>query len=147
MACNAVTHTCTPFAHLGTACGASQICDDGLTCANGVCATGATTLGAACSPDGPGCDQYAGLACNASTGTCANLVLASAGQACGNVAGQQQLCAVSVCTRGACEAKAPLGGACDLVDAPFCTSFATCVVGADGGTSGTCRLAGELKCP
>jgi hypothetical protein len=134
--------TCATHAEVGAACNATQPCDEGLTCTAGICQAGVATAGALCTIQGPGCDEYAGLACNGATGVCETLVVATAGEACGIVANQLQDCQAAVCTRGVCVGDAPLGGACDLVAGPSCTSFAVCVVTSDGGTGGTCQIPG-----
>ncbi len=133
---------CEPHAALGTQCGATSPCDDGLTCVSGVCSAGVATSGTACSPSGPGCDEYAGLACNAMSGTCQTLLVVGGGQACGEVANQNQTCSAGNCTRGTCVAGATLGAPCPLDGTSSCISFAECIADADGGTTGTCQLPG-----
>jgi hypothetical protein len=137
---------CAPFANVGTSCGPSQPCNDGLTCTNSVCVAGASSLGAPCSSVGAGCDPYKGLSCNAATSTCQNIVLAPAGEACGTVANQNQICQAATCTHGTCVANAALGGACDLASGPSCRASARCVVTSDAGTRGTCQIAGATTC-
>ncbi len=133
---------CEPHAPLGAQCGPTSSCDDGLTCVSGVCSAGVTTLGAACSPTGAGCDEYAGLACNAQSGTCQTLQVVGGGQACGEVENQNQICLAGSCTHGTCVAGAPLGAPCPLDGTASCISFAECVATSDGGTTGTCQVAG-----
>jgi hypothetical protein len=133
---------CEPHAPLGAQCGPTSPCDDGLTCVSGVCAAGGTTPGAACSPTGAGCDVYAGLACNAQSGTCQTLQVVPGGQACGEVANQNQTCMAGNCVRGACVAGAALGAPCLLDGINTCISFAECIATTDGGTNGTCQIPG-----
>ena len=140
LTCVAATGTCTPHAALGTSC-ASAPCDDGLACAAGICQATVATMNAPCST-AVGCDSYAGLSCNGASGTCQTLTLAAPGQACGFVENQYQGCKAGACSRGSCVGDAPLGGACDLAAGPSCLSGSVCVVASDGGTAGTCQLAG-----
>jgi hypothetical protein len=146
LTCLPATHTCSSFAQAGSQCGPSQVCSDGLTCVNGACATQPNTMGASCSFAGAGCDEYAGLACNATTGTCQNLVLALPGGACGSgVADQMQACQGGVCVRGMCVGKPALGEPCDLAGTP-CSGLASCVLTSDAGTQGICRVLGGSPC-
>lgn len=133
---------CETHAALGSQCGATSPCDDGLTCVAGVCSAGVTTSGAPCSPTGAGCDEYAGLACNAQSGTCQTLLVVGNGQACGEVANQNQVCIAGNCARGSCVAGAALGASCALDGTGTCISFAECIATTDGGTTGTCQLPG-----
>jgi hypothetical protein len=138
---------CAVHAQLGTQCSGTQPCDDGLTCVSNVCSAGVSTPGAACDPSGAGCNLYAGLACDAESGTCQTLQLVSGGEACGTVGAQNQGCLAGLCSRGACVQAAALGHACDLTSPEPCLSFAECVVTVDGGTVGTCELPGQTACP
>jgi hypothetical protein len=146
LTCVGSTQKCTAFSQLGASCNGSQPCIDGLNCASGVCATGVSQANMPCVFDGAGCDKYAGLACNAATATCQTLQLVGGGQACGDVANQVQDCKAGECTRGVCVVNAPIGGACDIVAGPSCIGFALCFVNADGGTGGTCQIAGSATC-
>jgi hypothetical protein len=133
---------CEVHASLGAPCGATTPCDDGLTCVSGVCSAGVATSGASCSFLGAGCDEYAGLACNAQSGTCQTLQVVPAGEACGTVANQLQVCNAGTCVRGTCVGEAALGAPCALDGSLPCTAFAECIATSDGGTTGTCQLPG-----
>ena len=144
LTCVGSTKKCATHAPLGAACSSTQPCNDGLACApsgsGNVCQQTATA--GACSP-APGCNEYMGLACNAATGMCQTLQVVMAGQPCGTVADQRQDCQAGTCTHGACVANSPPDAPCDLAAGPSCMSFGVCVVTSDGGTSGTCQLAGS----
>jgi hypothetical protein len=144
--CDSTTKTCIVRAQLGASCGPAQSCIDGLVCASGVCAAGLSMPGEACTFQGAGCDEYAGLACNAVSGTCQTLQLADPGQACGIVQDQLQACKFGVCVRGQCQGTALPGQACDLVAGPSCIVSAQCIVAADGGTHGVCLPSGVTSC-
>jgi hypothetical protein len=147
LTCVASTGTCAVHAQLGAQCSATQPCDDGLTCAGGVCSAGASPAGATCDPLGAGCNLYAGLTCNAMSSTCQTIQIVPGGEACGEVGEQSQQCMAGTCSRGACVQGSALGAACDLTSPEPCLSFAVCVVTADGGTTGTCQIAGTTSCP
>ena len=133
---------CAVHAEVGAQCGPTSPCDVGLTCVSGTCSAGVATSGSACSPTGAGCDEYAGLACNAQSGTCQTLLVVGGGQACGEVVDQNQVCLAGNCIHGTCVAGVPLGEPCPL-DAPgSCIAFAECIATTDGGTTGTCQLPG-----
>lgn len=135
---------CVAHSKMGGACGASHPCDDGLNCVGNVCVAGPSTMGAPCSPAGAGCNQWAGMACNASTDTCQTLKLVQPGEACGGqVANQPQYCAGGTCERGACVGYPALDEPCDRVAGPPCLAFAVCIPTVDGGTAGTCRVPGD----
>ena len=144
---------CVAYAQAGAACGASQPCNDGLTCvgasatAAGVCQASVQSVDLPCSFSGAGCDFSAGLACNAQSGKCAVARLAQPGQACGIVANQLASCVSGTCPRGMCVANVPLGGACDLDGGPPCIGATRCILSVDGGAGGTCQLNGASTCP
>ena len=118
-------------------------CAAGLACV-GVCAATANQLYQTCELGGAGCDETAGLACNAATGTCQSLRLAENGEACGIVDSQFVTCFAGSCVRGVCVASVPLGGACELSGAA-CMSNTRCVI-PDGATVGTCQVPGTGAC-
>jgi len=153
LTCVAATQTCVAFAQEGASCSVSQPCSDGLTCVvaagatTGVCEEGVATANSACSFTGAGCNFYQGLTCNVQTGQCATATLGVAGQACGIVGAQSASCIAGLCVRGACQAYALPGAACDTASGPTCTGDARCIIAADGGTAGTCQLNGASACP
>jgi hypothetical protein len=144
--CIGATGECATRVALGSQCSSTQPCDDALACVAGVCTAEASPIGASCNPDGAGCDIYAGLTCNASTNTCATILLVNGGHPCGQVGAQTQECITGSCVRGACVQGSALGAACDPTSAVPCVSYAQCIVTSDGAASGTCLLPGQ-GCP
>ncbi|HEY3821119.1 MAG TPA: hypothetical protein VGL81_28335 [Polyangiaceae bacterium] len=126
------------------------------------------------------CDRNAGLVCNTGTEsadggadddggaeagteagaeeagipprTCQQVIIAAAGQPCGNdLGGQPVYCqAGGVCTGangttpGVCTAAAADGAPCDTINGPTCATPARCI--GDGGTTGTCQYSGAQSC-
>jgi hypothetical protein len=155
LACSAVTQKCITFAQIGDPCSNAQPCADGLTCVGfsaqagttGTCKTATSTSGAACDFLGAGCNQFAGLSCNAQTQLCDTAQVVAAGSACGLVANRMAYCAASgTCTAGACVAASALGGPCDLANGLGCIDNTRCIVSADGGTAGTCQVPSAISC-
>ena len=153
--CTNTTLECQGFVQMGGACSRGLPCAAGLTCvgynaqtnAPGTCQAAVTTTGSACSFLGAGCDPFAGLSCNAETQLCETAKIVGTGEACGLVANQQAYCAnAGQCVAGSCQAAAGVGEACDLVDGPACITLTRCIVDADGGTSGTCRVPSGSTC-
>jgi hypothetical protein len=151
--CLGTPPTCLAPAETGDSCLSTAYCTDGLTCVGftvsppvpGICKPSVTTSGTVCSASESNCDYYSGLACNAVSSLCETLKLYEPGQACGEVTEQESSCVGGVCTRGVCVAYVPPGGACEL-DGPTCTPDTSCIVSADGGTSGTCQARGASAC-
>lgn len=163
--CTTDTKTCVVFAAQGAACGRGAPCGAGLSCVGadattgvmGTCQRAVETSGAACDPTlktGPGCDRNAGLVCNGMSKTCQAVVLASAGQPCGDVNHQTAYCsAEGTCTGasaaapGTCTAAATAGAACDQASGTSCVSPGRCVGSvSDAGITGTCEYAGAQTC-
>jgi hypothetical protein len=162
--CTTDTQTCASYVELGGACGKGLPCGTGLACIGasstsgktGTCMTAATAAGMACDPTnavGPGCDRNSGLVCNTQSKQCAQIAIVPGGQACGLVNSQDALCSGGgLCmgamgtTPGTCLA-APLDGAsCDLANGPPCLTPLRCIVGSDGGTTGTCHIGDPSVC-
>ncbi len=141
-----ISGKCVTIVEVGAQCGPSATCDDGLTCVGGTCTTGASTQGATCDFTGAGCDRFAGLSCNALSGTCQTLQVVEPGGACGLVGNQLQDCIAGDCIHGACVSKVPIGGACVAGEASQCQGFAVCMAN-DAGTNGVCALPGTVACP
>jgi len=108
------------------------------------------------------CNIAAGLYCvslktSANFRTCQPVTLVEAGQPCGNQpSGANNVCANdSTCVKGAdggttdrCVANAKDDAPCNTVTGPACERPARCVGAVfDGGTEGTCTLAGTTACP
>ena len=153
--CMSATLECQAYGQLGGACAPGRSCAAGLACvgynaqtgAQGTCQPTVAMRGAPCVFLGPGCDQFAGLSCNAQTETCEIAAIVGAGAACGLVANQQAYCASSgQCAVGACQGASGVGAPCDLVGGPACIDISRCIVGADGGTSGTCQVPSGSSC-
>jgi hypothetical protein len=154
---------------------------DVATGVQGTCEQAGEQTGEACDPTertGAGCDRNAGLACNGGvegepaeggpsveggveggveeagvpSNTCQAVIVAAAGQPCGNdVVGQPAYCqAEGTCTGasgtspGMCTSAAADGAACDLTSGPGCVTPARCI--GNGGTAGTCQYSGAQSC-
>ena len=84
--------------------------------------------------------------------TCQTVVVAAAGQPCGNDVGAQPVyceaegacTGATATTPGICTAAASDGAACDTVSGPGCVIPARCI--GDGGTAGTCQYSGAQSC-
>jgi hypothetical protein len=163
--------TCVAYVASGGTCSATDPCTAGLSCviakgsSTGSCMEQGTTVGAACDPTeetAASCDATQELYCVHLKGdpnlhTCQKSPLATAGQACGDVAGVTSLCSSeSVCykttidagTTGTCIARAADGAKCDTVTGPPCLAPARCIgTLLDGGASGVCTLPGTTTCP
>jgi len=163
--------TCVAFVASGETCSPTEPCGAGLSCvtakgaSTGTCKEDGTTVGAACDPTletAASCDATQELYCVHLKGdpnlhTCQKSPLATAGQACGNVAGVTALCSdASTCVKstadggatGTCVARAADGADCDTVTGPACLAPARCIgTLLDGGTSGKCTLPGTTTCP
>jgi hypothetical protein len=163
LACNGDSLTCLAPAPAMAACAPAQTCAGGYACvgesaatgASGTCQLAVETLGAACSSTTNECDFYAGLTCDSQTKVCVAAQLVGAGQACNYVASADQtmFCgsggkclSATPGAQGTCAGSAPVGGACDLAVGPYCIEPSRCLVGADGGTSGTCQIADGTQC-
>jgi hypothetical protein len=162
--------TCSPRAAAGGACTGSSDCQDGLVCANQVCATpiqagGACTsssacagqlfckngvcakplaAGEACNPTASECDLAAGLICDSVSSTCVAFSLAKTGEACGEVNGKPVGCAAN----GKCKASTgQTSGTCTaaLADGAACTSSDNCSLPAEC-TNGICTLPSSNGC-
>jgi hypothetical protein len=163
LACTLDTHACVVIGVRGAACGRGAICGIGLSCvganpatgAHGTCQIAGDTTGAACDPvqkTHPGCDRDAGLVCNSMSKTCQPVVVAPAGQPCGDdVGGQAVYCqangfctGATATTPGTCTAAAADGAACDWANGPGCVIPARCI--GTSGTSGTCQYSGDQSC-
>jgi hypothetical protein len=153
LSCTGAGPTCVAYAQVGESCSTSAPCSDGLTCvtsanaSSGTCQAGPATLGASCTFGGAGCDFYAGLTCNAASGTCVTAQFGTAGEACGEVENQFAYCVAGTCARGQCSPYVPIGGACDLRGGAECMASSRCMLPGDGGTTGTCEVNGSLPCP
>jgi hypothetical protein len=146
---------CEGYVQMGSPCTPGLPCAADLACvgynaqsgASGTCQPEVVTGGDACTFLGAGCDVFKGLSCNAQTQTCQTAQVVGAGAACGLVANQETYCLASgSCVAGACQAAASVGEACDVVKGPSCINLSRCVVDADGGTSGTCRIPSGSTC-
>jgi hypothetical protein len=153
--CIPASQKCEGYALIGGACSPGLPCAVGLACVGynvqsdttGTCQPESTTADAGCSFQGAGCDVFAGLSCNAQTQTCGTALVVGAGAACGLVANQEAYCAAAgTCVEGACQASAGVGEPCDVANGPSCITLARCVLGGDGGTSGTCRIPSASTC-
>jgi hypothetical protein len=140
--CALAVGKCANHAAVGTSCGNSQPCAVNLVCVAGVCTQTAASAGATCNPLGAGCDATKGLSCNGSTDTCATLVLAQPGEACGVVGDQEQICTAGLCERGVCVAQPLLGQPCEVARGSQCLGFSECIATTDGGNAGTCQIPG-----
>jgi len=163
LTCTPDTAACVHFGVRGATCGKGAVCGVGLSCVGvdltpntqGLCQPAGQKPGAPCDPTlrtAAGCDRNAGLVCNATSKACQKVVVATAGQPCGDdVGGQPAYCqAEGDCTGGSstkpgsCAAAAADGARCDLVNGPACVIPARCI--AHEGTSGTCQYSGEQTC-
>jgi hypothetical protein len=163
LTCTSDTMTCVPLAAEGAACGKGAPCGAGLSCVGadaatntqGACQAAVETSGATCDPTlktGPTCDRNAGLVCNGASTTCQAIVLAAAGQPCGDVGSQTATCSTEgICvgasgtTPGTCTAAAADGAVCDA--ATSCIEPGRCVGSSgDSGITGTCQYAGTQTC-
>lgn len=150
-----------PVAHPDT--GANQIVPiDGrfaheLTPAlDGTCQPDASQAGADCDPTGlnaPRCDARRGLACDAATRRCAQMVVVDAGQECGSVRGQVHECSTGlVCvTRGPmesglCVRADPANIGCDPLVRDACGQGQRCVSDAAGESRGHCEALTSSMC-
>lgn len=139
---------CRAWGTAGQACSDTQPCSPELYCHAGTCALPISTPGAACTPTEWGsCNELNGLTCKDASAVCAQLRLASPGQACGTVAGDEVLCSgggdcqvASGATRGICLAPAADGAACDTTRGVRCLAPATC-------TNKICVLPSSPTCP
>ena len=147
LTCRGNPPACAQFAGAGQACSSSIPCGEGLTCVAATCQYGVADTTTPCAPSpGAGCDANAGLTCDASTDRCVLLPIAGPGQACGNTVGTVSVaCTAGTCPRGACVPYVHVGAACDIAG-PGCISPSRCIVTGDGGTKGTCQLAGAAAC-
>jgi hypothetical protein len=164
LTCAPDTFTCVAFGVRGSLCGKGLVCGVGLTCAGadvatniqGTCQQAGEKVGVACDPTGSkgaGCDRNSGLVCNSGSKTCQTVVVASAGQPCGDdVDGQPVYCqADGVCTGasvtapGTCTSAEANGSACNAVTGPGCIVPARCI--GKSGTAGTCQYSGAQTCP
>jgi hypothetical protein len=165
--CTSDTQTCVVVAASGGACGTGQPCGVGLSCVGsdattntqGTCQPDSETVGAVCDPllkagGHGGCDRANGLVCNSMTTQCAAIAVATAGQPCGDVNDQNSPCGTNgVCmgasgtTPGTCTGAAADGTGCDTTAGPGCLDLSRCILGADGGTAGTCAMNGTTSCP
>ena len=163
LTCTPDTAACVHFGVRGSACGKGAVCGVGLSCVGadvtpstqGLCQPAGQKVGVPCDATlrtAAGCDRNAGMVCNTTSKTCQKVVVASAGQPCGDDVGDQPAyCqADGDCTGGtstgpgSCKAAAADGAKCDVVAGPGCVIPARCV--AHGGTSGTCQYSGEQTC-
>jgi hypothetical protein len=168
--CNTVSATCLTVAQAMAECAPDQSCaignecigDNLMTGASGTCEPAGESVGAPChsTPDDAGaateCDFYAGLTCDNQSQKCAPVQFVGAGQPCNYVESQSQsiycgsggkCLSATPGAQGTCAGASPLGGACDLVMGPECVSPSRCIVGAEGGTSGTCQVTDATACP
>jgi hypothetical protein len=165
LTCTSDTMTCVALGAESAACGTGAPCGAGLSCVGadaatstqGICQAAVEALGATCDPaqkSGPGCDRNAGLVCNGTSKTCQAIVLAAAGQPCGDVGQQTAACSTEgVCTGasgstpGTCTAAAAEGAACDTGSGTTCIEPGRCVGSrGDGGIVGSCQYAGAEMC-
>jgi hypothetical protein len=163
LTCDADTSTCVAPAQAAAACAPGQSCVPGNECVgenaamgtSGTCQLAVESLGGACSSTTNECDFFAGLTCNTQSKQCAALALVGAGQPCNYVvsAGQEMVCAsggkclsATPGMQGTCAGSSAVGGPCDLATGPFCIEPSRCIVGADGGTGGTCQIADGTMC-
>ncbi len=169
LACASDTFECVVPGVRGSACGRGAICGSGLSCvganltsgAHGTCQIAGDAMGAACDAAQktlPGCNRDAGLVCNSTSKTCQPVVIAAAGQPCGDdVGGQPVYCqaegsctGATATTPGTCTAAAADGAACDWAHGPGCVIPARCIGSsgsdASGGTTGTCQYSGDQSC-
>jgi hypothetical protein len=165
LTCTSDTMTCVALAAQTAACGKGAPCGAGLSCVGadtatntqGTCQPAVEASGAACDPTektGPSCDRNAGLVCNGASKTCQPIVLAAAGQPCGDVGNQTATCSTegfctgaSGTTPGSCTPAAAAGAACDTGSGTNCIVPGRCVGSSvDGGITGTCQYAGAQTC-
>jgi hypothetical protein len=165
LTCTSDTQTCVALGVYAAACGTGAPCGAGLSCVGadgtthtlGTCQLAIETSGTTCDPSlktGAGCDRNASLVCNGTSKTCQPVVLAAAGQPCGDVNDQSAYClAAGVCTGasgstpGTCTAAVADGAACDAASGTACMTPGRCVLdSSDGGTAGTCQVAGQQMC-
>jgi hypothetical protein len=145
-------------------CAPGQPCTPGNECVgenpgtgvSGTCKLAVESLGGACSSSTNECDFVAGLTCNTQTLQCVAAQFVGAGQPCNYVASASQTMycgggakciAATPGAEGSCASTSPVGGPCDLAAGPECVSPSRCIVGPDGGTSGTCLVADATMCP
>lgn len=161
-ACVKGTLLCQPIGSGGASCDTDHPCGAGLSCvtpsgsSSGTCETAGSSLGAACDPKrqtAPGCDANAGLYCDGTTNSCANVTYVTAGAQCGSVNHVGVGCTnASTCfgaqgsTPGTCIADAANGAPCDTQAGPACVPPAGCVTGGPAVTSGICRLPDPTVC-
>jgi hypothetical protein len=163
LVCTTDTQTCVVLGTASAACGKGVPCGTGLSCVGadattgtmGTCQPAEAMAGATCDPTlktGPSCDRNAGFACNSTTKQCATLVVASGGQPCNAVNGQNTPCAAGgACSTtvagmmGTCTAAAADGAACDTANGPPCELPARCVT-SGSGTAGTCQIPSAAAC-
>lgn len=148
---------CDPTEKTGGGCdrNAGLVCNAGVPAAvdagEGVAEGGAETDAESDAEGGAETDADTEAAASTAR-TCQPLVVAAAGQPCGNdVGGQPVDCqAGGVCTGasgttpGTCAAAAADGAPCDTANGPGCIIPARCI--ASGGTAGTCQYSGAQSC-
>ncbi len=166
--CVNADNTCEAVVSMNGACDGTHPCDSGLACVGsnamtmtmGTCQMGGAAPGVPC---GAGqamtaCDNSLGLYCAGAPGakTCMPIALVGNGMSCGTLAdGSRADCIAGSCniatgaTVGVCQASvvesAP-NPACDTALGPSCLAPARCVVGAGGGTAGTCVVPVATMC-
>jgi hypothetical protein len=159
-----IAGACQPYVTtVGGSCDTGHPCGEGLSCtpvsttATGrTCQTAGNTVGAACGgATNPGCDGAQGFSCNGKTHMCQQIVVASAGTACGSGAdGSFTNClgdgdcmgATSTSNAGTCRSSVADGAACDFVAGPKCASGSICVTGGGSTTAGTCTPPSAATC-
>ncbi len=127
---------CARYGGTGATCSATQPCRPDLACVGGSCGT-PRALGAACASSSE-CNQLQGQFWNPQSLVCQTVTLATAGSACGLVAGGVTLCEGpgSLCRgdnaapyQGTCVAFAADGASCATDGGPLCDYGAVCVAG------------------
>ena len=143
-----VNMTCVAYVAVGGACDATHPCAQPNVCKNAVCAV-PQEAGQSCTPGSGGdifgdCNQTKGLACSPTARTCAPVMLAGAGQACGFINMAFVGCAAAGHCKlngimGTCLQAAADGAACDTTNGPDCEPPAQCV-------NGACKLPNPASC-
>ena len=141
------TKKCLKPQALGMPCDAVRPCQFGAYCKEAVC-TAQGAAGASCTAEGA-CDAGAGLFCNPVARVCQPVAYATAGEACGLVAGGITVCAAGGrcqmamgAVMGVCMPPAGDGEGCGA-GGPGCLSPALCVGPAGAGV---CRLPDPPSC-
>jgi hypothetical protein len=123
----------------GMPCSDGKPCKIGLYCKAGVCAAQSAMVGAACTPDS--CDGLKGLGCGEASKKCEMIMLAKAGQPCGDGAPDfceaGSVCAVDAAGKGVCSTVVKDGELCDANKS--CLSPAECI-------DGTCQIPSAMVC-